>query len=349
MTTENSKISIIGSETENHQVSIETMTQVLSGIQKTVYLLASAKHNYPLQKRFMPNREIKKSYTLTCGLPEAGSYVIPLSQVEQPTLIDGVSILDDLAVLFNAIAEASFDKLQTLLPDSRYREKVLREATRFLPKPGGNWGVSFQQGNRPLIALESKSVRTVENWLIQAEMQDTIMTVTGELIRIDFDKNLVTLRYPPTNRESECSYVEEIEDNIIESRRELIQVTGRFTLDAEGHPMRLVDVSRIESVDLSPMTFSVVEHSGRVLKLNPPLILEPDLDEDTQQLLIISDSELDLYVYAQTREVLADDLIAELFLLWDEYAQADDGELTDVALKLKAKLRVRMQEDTYAA
>jgi len=349
MSIESTKISIIGSETENHQVSIETITQVLAGIQKTVYLLAAAKHKQPLQKRFTPNREIKKTYTLTCGLSEEGSYVIPLSQAEQPPLIDELPILNDLAVLFNAVAAGAVEQIQDLLPDSRYYEKVLREMVRYLPKPGGNWGLSFQPAGQTSIILESKSVRVVEGWLTQEERQDTVMTVTGELIRIDFDKNIVTLRYPPTNREMECSYVEAIEDNIIDSRRELIQVTGRFTLDTEGHPLRLVDVSRIEPVDLSPMTFSSIEQEGRILQLIPPLVVEPNLDEESQQLLVVSDAELDFHVYAQTRETLADDLTAELFLLWDEYAQAGDNELTDVALQLKRKLLIRMQEASHAA
>jgi hypothetical protein len=55
------KLYITGSETEAHTVSIETITTVLTGIQKTAYLLASAKLNQPFQKLFTPNKDIKNA------------------------------------------------------------------------------------------------------------------------------------------------------------------------------------------------------------------------------------------------------------------------------------------------
>ncbi|MGZ8927064.1 MAG: hypothetical protein ACXW03_01260 [Methylobacter sp.] len=344
------KIKITGSETENRQVSVETMTQVLTGVQKTVYLLGAAKLKLPLQKRFVANRDIKNLYTLQCGIPEPGSYVIPLTQFEQPSSpLEETSILEDLTQLFTAVGNGFQDKLQSLLPDSRYREKVLRELLRYLPKPGSRWGLSFQPYGRPAINLENKAIRTVESWLIQAEETDAVMTVTGELIRIDFDRNLVTLRYPPTNRELECSYVQDIEDSIIESRRELIQVTGRFTLDTDGHLKSLTDVTRIEPVDLSALMFETVEHNGRRLALSPPLMLEPVLDEESKQLLVISDDSLNIHVYAQTREQLVDDLVSELFFLWDEYAFEEPDNLTPHAWLVRGNLLNRCKESSSHA
>ena len=344
------KLSITGTETENNQVSIKTITQVLNGVQNTVYLLAAAKLKQPFQNRFTPSRDIKNLYMLQCGISEPGSYVIPINQLEHPTPLDEPPILEDFNKLLEAIKSGLQENLHDLLPDSRYRERVLRELQRFLPKPGSRWGLSFQKNNQPAISLESKTIRTVESWLVQFEETDTVMTVTGELIRIDFNKNLLTLRYPPTNRELDCSYVQDIEDTIIDSRRELIQVTGRFTLDLDGHPKSLTDVNRIEPVDLSSFSFESVELNGRRLSLNPPLVLEPSLDEDSSQLLVVSDDSLHLQVYAQTREQLADDIVAELFFLWDEYALEDSNNLTPKARQLQENLLSRCQEEkNYAA
>jgi hypothetical protein len=169
--------------------------------------------------------------------------------------------------------------------------------------------------------------------------------VTGELIRVDFEQNLLTLRYPPTQRELQCSYVQEIEDSLIESRRELIQVTGRFTLDGSGNPERMSEVTRIEPVDLSPLSFHDLEHEGRLLRFDPPLYLEPHLDEDTQQLLVICDESLDIRAYAQTREQLTDELTSQVFFLWDEYAMAEPKTLTTGAQALQTALRARFREE----
>lgn len=129
-----------------------------------------------------------------------------------------------------------------------------------------------------------------------------------------------------------------------------VQVTGRFTLDADGHPKSLTDVTRIEPVDLSALTFEAVEQSGRQLNISPPLMLEPALDEESKQLLVVSDDFLNIHIYAQTREQLADDLVSELFFLWDEYALEDANNLTQKARQLRENLLRRCKEsDNNAA
>jgi hypothetical protein len=344
------KLYITGSETEAHTVSIETITTVLTGIQKTAYLLASAKLKQPFQKRFTLNKDIKKRYALQCGVPAPGSYLIPIAQLSSDRLLEEDDILADINTLFDAVSTNCRDKLQQLIPDSYFCEKVLREILRFLPKAGSSWGMRFQHGDCAAVTLDGHAIRSVESWLTRPEEQDAVMTVTGELIRIDFSKNSVTLRYPPNNRELECSYVQDIEDTIIESKRELIQVTGRFTLDEHGHPKSLTDVTRIEPVDLSPMVFDYLELDGRILRFSSKLIVEPVLDEETSQLLVIEDETLGIHVYAQNREILVDDLTAELFFLWDEYAQEDLEKLTAKAQAIKEVLleKCQVEENIHA-
>lgn len=120
------KLYITGSETEEHTVSIETVTTVLTGIQKTAYLLASAQLKQPLQKRFTLNKDIKKRYALQCCVSEQGSYVIPIAQLSSGVLFEDHDILADINALFDAISTNCVDKLQQLIPDSYFCEKVLR-------------------------------------------------------------------------------------------------------------------------------------------------------------------------------------------------------------------------------
>jgi hypothetical protein len=111
----------------------------------------------------------------------------------------------------------------------------------------------------------------------------------------------------------------------------------------------LTDVTRIEPVDLSPMMFEIFEQGERALYFDPPLVLEPSLDEETRQLLVVTDEDLDIHVYAQTREQLADDLAAEVFFLWDEYAQESPDKLTDKAKALQTQLLNRCREKVQDA
>jgi hypothetical protein len=109
------------------------------------------------------------------------------------------------------------------------------------------------------------------------------------------------------------------------------------------------EVTRIEPVDLSPFSFPVLGHLGRCLRFDPPLHLEPHLDEDTQPLLVTSDDSLDIHAYAQTREQLTDELTAQVFFLWDEYALAEPHTLTAGAQALQAALQSLWREEASHA
>jgi hypothetical protein len=211
-----------------------------------------------------------------------------------------------------------------------------------LPKPGDPWAIGFTVRNHPEVVVTAKAARTVEAWVSQDDADDTIMTVTGQLIRIDFDQFKVVTRYAPRCRELECVYFPDIEDTIVENRRELVQVTGRCTLDADGHPVRLTDVTRIEPVDLSPMTFDLVEHDGRSLRLDPPLTVVPTLD-DSEQLYVISEDELGLHLFAQTREQLAEELAEQLVFSCDADATEDPSRPAESAQRVRDTLRERLR------
>jgi len=286
---------------------------------------------------------------LHCGVSRDGSYILPLSlgapsqrHVDVPDLTR--NILEQLYQLLSALTSDSRDQVTKLLPDSRLRDRALRGLALGLPRPGEQWSLGFAAQGQDEIHISVRSARRAEAWTLELETLDEVMTVTGELIRIDFDQHKVVLRYPPTGRDLECVYLPDIEDTIIESRREPIQVTGRFILDGEGHPLRLSDVTRIETVDLSAMSFSHVEHNGRVLVLTPPITLYPMLDEESSQLLVATDQELGIHVYAQTREALVEELAEQLLFLWDTYAQEAPDRLTSDACQLGQVLRQRLRE-----
>jgi hypothetical protein len=196
---------------------------------------------------------------------------------------------------------------------------------------------------RATASIDTRVTKVAERLLAAGAEEQTVMTVTGELVKIAFDERKLTIRYPVNNREIECSYVAEIEDDLLESRHGPIQVTGTFTLDAQGQPIRLSDVTRIEPVDLSPLVFSQIDAGGRSLRANPELRLVPRLDE-SQQLYIVDDDVLDLNACAYTREDLAEEISAHLMFAWEQYGTADPATLTGKARELRDALRRRFRE-----
>ncbi|MDP2181351.1 MAG: hypothetical protein Q8K99_02120, partial [Actinomycetota bacterium] len=132
-------------------------------------------------------------------------------------------------------------------------------------------------------------------------------------------------------------------DDLVENHYEPVQVTGVFTLDENDHPVKLTDVSAVETVDLSPLTIDAVVLEGQLLVPSPPLVLTPALDPETKQVLLASDEGLGLSAAAPTRDQLYEELVDEIAFVWEAYALEDDEILSPAAAELKKRLLERFQ------
>lgn len=349
MTPENmALIRLSGPDIEDNSVSADVLIRVLKGVQETVYVLGAANEGQPLQGRFRLSADLRQRYQLRCGVQREGSYAIPFTLggpfVQLPLFPDKAPVTDQLYDLVRAVFDGVDHQLVVVLPDSRLRNLALRKFESALPRPGEHWRFGLSSRSNDEVVIDSQRARTIDQMIQIAEEPDTVMTVTGELIRIDFSQYKLFLRYPPTKRELECTYLPEIEDVLIDNRRDYIQVTGTYTLDQDGNPTSLTDVTRIEQIDLSQMVFDLVSFGDRALRLSPPLVIHPTLDEETKQLYMAVDKDLDLCAFAHSRESLVDEINEQLLFLWQTYAREDPDRLTEGAQRLRETLRMRMRE-----
>jgi hypothetical protein len=344
-------IRMIGQEMENFEVPVDILVRVLAGLQQIIYLLATVQEKRSVGQRFRVPMEMQQLYSLRASIPQSGSYVIPV--VLKPELDSQLSmsgnyteIMVNLEGFFSSLNSFDFNQVQDIFPDSKLRNRALRETRKFLPKADELWQLGFSRSDSVReLKLTNQVIDSIDNWLTQDTPEDAVMTVTGELIRIDFDKRLVVLRYPPTHQEIECIYLEELEDSMIENRRQMIQVTGQFTLNADGHPTKLTDVTRIEPVDLSPIVIREVPWNQKKLRLKVPLLLTPELDEETKQILVLEEPTIGLDVYAYTRDELIHEINEQVLMMWDEYVNI--SSVDDLALdaqQLREKLLEKIEE-----
>lgn len=344
-------IKLQGREADYHQVRAEQLAVVLLGMQKVAYLLAAADMEQKVGVRVKPSRVMRERYAIRCGVPQEGSYTLPMAEGVGDDLFDGKSIspslfLERIQHIFSAVSVQDESALQRLLPFGLL-ERALREILKFLPKEQEGVTLSFVTRSSPQpVVLSQRATRFIKERLSPATPEDMTTTVTGELQSIDFTARQLTIIYPPTRREIVCTYLPEIEDTILESRKEPIQVTGQFVLDSEGNPIKLTDVTRVEPVDLSSL---VITQLGKIgVKFRRPLELLPALDEESQQYLTVSDHYLNLYAFGLSREILFDEVELQLMMLWQEYACADLATLDKEAQQLKARLLEIMEIDSNA-
>jgi hypothetical protein len=87
--------------------------------------------------------------------------------------------------------------------------------------------------------------------------------------------------------------------------------------------------------DLSPLEIEMLNSAGRVLRADPPLYLEPKLDDETRQLYVVEDDSLNLRAFATTREDLADEFTQHIFFAWETYVGEKPDRLTQAARRLQ--------------
>lgn len=340
-----------GGEADHHQVRADDLVSVLAAMQRIAYLFAKADSGQAVAERVKPGRAERAAYALNCGVPQSGSYAVPMNagdvmQVGLPLCDDAGDLLSRIQSVIEAVAHSSLEALYELLP-AELGKRALREVAKMLPHQREGISVSlWSRGQAAPAVIDWHASRFIKTQLEGDAANDAVMTVTGELLRIDFSARQVTILYPPTRREIVCTYVEELEDSIVDSRKEPIQVTGRFVLDEEGMPIRLTDVTRVEPVDLSPIVITGLE--SLALTMRRPLELLPTLDEESQQYLCVSEAEIHLDVFAQTRDALFDEVKEQLAMLWKEYGRADAGSLDDEARGVKQALNELMEEKSDA-
>lgn len=341
----NADLRFFGSKfTEEGKIPSDVLVKTINGFQQTAYILEAEMEGFEINQRFKPNESIKKAATLVCGIPKSGSYTLPISLNQIGTFTpNSKSLLDKVFNVLENLASKSVDDFKALLPDSRYREMVLQTVNSFLPKAGDTWQLEFKQNEKTSVVLNHSTKVRLKEWDVSMddELEDTIMTVTGELIKIDFSTNSVSIRHPVSKREIECVYLPEIENTLIDSRRGLIQVTGQFILDDNGLPTKLTDVTNIEPVDMDEISLQELIIADSIYKIDPPLEITPTLDE-TKQYLVAEDKNLDLHVYGITREVLVEEIQEHIEMLWLEYANERDEILTCSAKKLKKAINSRI-------
>lgn len=333
-------IKIINQEKDSQEIPAPLLVRTLTGFQQIVYLLAASFENRNIGQRFRISNDLQQLYTLKCRIPKQGSYALPIffeANLNSQTSIftNYKKVIDNLETILNNLANNDLSSLKEILPDSKIRNRVLTEFRKFIPKAGEGWVLGFNSQNKLDILVKENVNSYIDDWLNVDIAEEEIMTVTGDLIRIDFDKHTVVIKYPPTHQEIECIYIEELEDNLIENRRQLIQVTGKFTLDNEGHPIKLSDVNRIEPVDLSSIFLKEVTYQNTKLKAKNPLILTPVMDEESSQLFIVEFNEINLYVYNYTRDDLIHEINEQIIIMWDEYVKVDQDKLAGDAMKLR--------------
>ena len=339
-------------EPQGNVVPASVLVQILQNAQQAFELIGVHVEGRSINQRARVPAATSQRFQLICKLPELGCYALPVT-VGNSTELFEPELAEKAFHIFRDVMERVSARnatgLSDALPDERIRRRVLEAVKGMAPRADAKWTLKLHDStNTAFASFDVQTITFVQDTLVPAAQREASRVVTGELKNIDFIERKITIIYPPTSKELDCLYDEALEDLLYERRRDLIQVTGRVLLDDQGSPKKIIDVTDIRDVDLSPLEISVVRHGAVNLRVAPALMLEPTLD-DSKQLLCAEYPELVIAVFAPTREALLVELHEHLAMLWQEYAQAKDDDLDAIALQLKQTLLLRMTMAAHAA
>lgn len=340
-----------------HEISAELLCQFVENLQKLTYLIAAAKSGMGNRKRIFGTAEFSEEYQIVCALPKAGSYVLPfkIRNAAHPFLDESAGVFSAMMAAFAGIAAGDISR--TVLPDlsPENRARFARCMSKFVPKNGSSWRVTIDTDKRmtingvPEVFEFSRELTERAEKVLNApvEIPEESMSVIGELVSVNFESNSLVVRNYATHRQMECLYRPEVVDQILQNRSGGVQVTGKFTLDDEGNPKKLTDVTLIVAVDLSRIVVSSFFAGGKtiVCAANKDVSFVPKLDEETRQMFVVERDDLGVEVYASTRDELVEELKEQLAVNWLEYALAEDSELTETALAVKRNLLAHYSEE----
>lgn len=324
---------------DRHVVTADALSSVVSGIQKMILLLGAQEQGLVLSRRFRPGRDLREHYTLVLGLPEAGSYQVPLAVYDARASVemdaeDGFLPLHQTMAIMQSIAEGNLAEMEQQVASPRLRRYVLEAAQACLPKSG--YSVELTSGDAHAY-MNAQSLQTTQTWL---SMRDPYVEyhLVGELVAINFLSRTIVVKYQPTGRRLEAAYDLELEEDLFDERRQLIQLSGRVLLDDEAQPTEISDVSAINVVDLSPIEIAEVHVDDVHLRFTNPFVVTPTLSHPDQQYFEVAHDRLGVDVFAHTRDALIGALHEEIVFLWKCYALEDPSVLSEDAAVLRERL-----------
>lgn len=338
-----------GGSADTHQLPVDFMINLLNNIRDLAYLIIAQDKGIEFNERFRPSKQILEDYEIKCELPEEGSYAqaVSIDYVGQELPLDErINPAEKIEKALRFVVDEDEPKIIHAFPNTKMRARALSYIRGALPRSDSDVYVEIANDNdAPVInsRVIQKNITSIID-RTQAQVEEYMTVVTGHLASIDFDEKKITITHPANHRALDCFYNEEIEDMLLDNRRQLVQITGKVVLDDNEQPKKITDVVSIQEVDLTPIELDDIKYNDRIkLHFKNRVVLTPVLD-DTEQLYVINYSELGLDAFAYTRQEITDDIKDDIIYLWEEYAKAEDNELSNDAKELKNKLLDSIEE-----
>jgi len=240
-----------GGCTENHQLPVELMINLLSGMKDLAYLIIAQEHGIQFSERSKSSKQIKEDYSIKCELPQEGCYMqaISFDYTGNENMIQiAEKSFEKIEDSLRFTADADEPKIIHAFPDVKIRSKALRFIKQSFPQLNSDIHVEVTSKKTSINSrVMQKNITSIID-KTQSIVEEYMTVVTGYLTSIDFAKKKMTIIYPVTGRSLDCFYNEEVESMLFDNRRQLVQITGMVVLDENDNPKEITDATSIQDI-----------------------------------------------------------------------------------------------------
>jgi hypothetical protein len=341
-----------GASADSQTVPAAELARALDGLQRIVHLVGMRLEGRTLSRRARPSQDVQRRFVLFCELSHSGSYEQPLRlMTPDPHLLspDELERADaDFGRFLRAIGHRDERALEDAVADPTYRRFMLDALAQAMPEPRSGMSLEvLANGDQLLNSTTAQAF--VEDQRRPRLSAPSAGVVNGELTEIDFATRRIRLRLLGAKREITCSYEDSVEPTLLEHPRELIQVFGSVSMDSKGLPRTIEAVEFIRPIEeeesISIDSFLV---GNKTVRARRPLTISIRFDRE-EQLFAATLPPLEIETVGETRDDVAEGIVAELRVLWRNYVEGDEGRFTAGARVLKSSLLEAFEETPDAA
>jgi hypothetical protein len=321
-----------------HTVSAVALAQSLEALQRLVLILAMRHEGHAPGQRIRPSVDTQARYQLLCELPVVGSFMAPVRIAGAALLSpsDIPAVTTELVRLLTAIGNRSEADLEASIPDETWRRFALDALERLSPPVSTGVELEILNGKAPVFS--TVLARPFVERVIRAPTRHKAPgAIVGTFKRIDFVKREITLRHLASSREISGGYSDYVEQALLENPRALLIAYGTIVRNAQGRPISIDTIERIEAVNLDPMRITEFTLGNSTILAREPVQADVTFDE-ADAIFEAELASLKIKVFSESFSGLRDAVLDELAVVWQRYAQEHNSKLTEQALVLKKRM-----------
>lgn len=344
------QVTVKGEAVRASKVPLNLLTHVFGRLQDVVNLMG----RFHLEKGQISTRgplpqQVRNECNLHLAATGEGSFLaaIELPEKSQLSLSNGfssdlgVKSLETLASLLHDVAGGEGDKVRELLPDAIVRNRALRLLRDLAPAAGDQYRIDMAFAGTKTLTLDSGS-RTKLTELLHEPITEKHRRFLGRVVELQIEPNR-SFHLVRLERRIKCYFGPEVEPVLTQAVGQLVEIQGRAQIDASGRLHSFPEVNDVEIVTLQPLSMDMIVGYERRFLLREPLIGEVSHD---QGWFIIENADLSLLAYGETRTEALGEFERDFEVLWQEYVDVPEAELTRDALELRKRLYGMVTEVT---